>query len=83
MLKNYRPVLVLYVLPLLSETLERLMYNRIINFINHHKLFYKYQFGFRECHSTILALIVLVERLLKTTIVPLWHQRIMPPPGAI
>ena len=45
---NYRPV---SVLPLFSKILERLMYTRLISFINKHKLLYKFQFGFRLEHS--------------------------------
>ena len=40
---NYRPV---SVLPVFSKLLERLMYNRLISFINENKLLYDYQFDF-------------------------------------
>ena len=40
---NYRPV---SVLPVLSKLIGRLMYNRLIHYINENKLLYKYQFGF-------------------------------------
>ena len=39
---NYRPV---SVLPVFSKTIERLMYNRFLKFINDKDLLYKYQFG--------------------------------------
>ena len=45
---NYRPV---SILPLFSKILERLMYNRLLAFINEHKLLYVFQFGFRLGHS--------------------------------
>ena len=57
---NYRPV---SVLPLFSKILERLMYNRLLDFINKHNLLYKYQFGFRKQHSPNLALIILVDKI--------------------
>ena len=57
---NYRPV---SVLPLLSKILERLMYNRILTFINKHDILYRYQFGFRQNYSTNLALITLVDKI--------------------
>ena len=57
---NYRPV---SVLPLFSKILERLMYNRLISFINKHNLLFNFQFGFREGHSTNLALIYLVDKI--------------------
>ena len=57
---NYRPV---SVLPLFSKILERLMYNRVIAFINKHKLLYAFQFGFREGYSTDLAMLYLVDKI--------------------
>ena len=42
---NYRPV---SVLPVLSKVIERLMYNRLLKYINENKLLYKYQFGFQK-----------------------------------
>ena len=57
---NYRPISLLSVF---SKIFEHLMYNRILNFINRHKLFNKFQFGFRNNHSTFMALIILIENL--------------------
>ena len=57
---NYRPI---SLLPLFSKILERIMYNRIIKFINKHKLLYKYQFGFKKDHSTYMALIILIDKI--------------------
>ena len=57
---NYRPV---SVLPTFSKILERLMYTRLLSFINKHKLLYKFQFGFRSEHSPSLALIILVDKI--------------------
>ena len=57
---NYRPV---SLLPFFSKLFERLMYNRLIDFINKHKLLYDYQFGFRKNHSTFLALVTLLEQI--------------------
>ena len=41
------------------------MYNRFFLFLNSFDLLYKYQFGFREKHGTNMALIVLVDEILK------------------
>ena len=41
------------------------MYNRILDFLNKHKILNKYQFGFRTNHSTYMALIILLENLMK------------------
>ena len=57
---NYRPV---SVLPVFSKILERLMYSRLLSFININKILYKFQFGFREDHSPQLALIYLVDKI--------------------
>ena len=57
---NYRPV---SILPLFSKILERLMYNRLMSFINKHKVLYKYQFGFRKNYSANMALILLVDKI--------------------
>ena len=39
------------------------MYNRLLEFINKLNLLYKYQFGFRNNHSTYMALIILLEKI--------------------
>ena len=48
-----------------SKLLERLLYNRLISWINQHKLSNKFQFGFRSQHSTNIALIYLVDKIAK------------------
>ena len=62
MINNYRPITIL---PVFSNLLERLMYNRFISFIHQHKLLNKFQFGFRSQHSTNLAVIYLVDKIAK------------------
>ena len=57
---NYRPISLLSVF---SKIIERLMYSRLLNFINKHKIFNKLQFGFRNNHSTFMVLVILVENL--------------------
>jgi hypothetical protein len=60
---NYRPV---SVLPVLSKLFERIMYVRLLKFINSNNLLYQYQFGFRKNHSTLLALTVLLDKISDT-----------------
>ena len=60
LINNYRPV---SVLPCFSKILEKLMYNRISNFIHKHSLLNEYQFGFRKKRSTNQALIVLLDKI--------------------
>jgi hypothetical protein len=62
LVSNYRPI---SILPLFSKILERLIYNRLIKFINKHKLLYKLQFGFREGHSTGMAVTLLVDKIVQ------------------
>lgn len=51
--QNYRPV---SVLPSISKIYERLMYNRLILFLEKHKILCELQFGFREGRSPFMAL---------------------------
>ena len=59
---NYRPI---SLLSTFSKILERLMYNRLLDFLDKYKILNKYQFGFRRNHSTYMALIILLENLTK------------------
>ena len=45
---NYRPV---SILPALSKILERIVYNRLINFWNKFNILSNNQYGFRKNHS--------------------------------
>ena len=57
---NYRPVSLLCVL---SKVFEKVMYDRIITFLENLKYLNKNQFGFRNNKSTYMALITLVEKI--------------------
>ena len=59
---NYRPV---SVLPVISKILERIMYNRLIKYLNDNKILYAFQFGFRKNHSAAMALVTLVDKISK------------------
>ena len=59
-LNNYRPI---SILSLLSKVFEKLMYQRVYNFLNKCNFFYNFQFGFRELHSTELALFTLNNKI--------------------
>ena len=60
---NNRPVSLLCTL---SKVLENIMYNRVIEFLNEHEIFFKHQFGFRQSYSTYLAMTVLIDKLVKS-----------------
>ena len=57
---NYRPISLLSVF---SKILARLMYNRLLKFIDKSNLLNEFQFRLRNNHSTYMALLVLVENL--------------------
>ena len=57
---NNRPV---SVLPVYKKIIERLMYNRLLKYINDNDLLYKYQFGFQKGRSTHMALIKLIDNI--------------------
>ena len=41
------------------------MYKRVNQFLNKHKILYKYQFGFRGDHSTIMTITEIVDNILQ------------------
>ena len=57
---NYRPI---SLLPNFSKILEKLMSNRLINFLNRHRLLYDQQYGFRQNLSTDFALLELSDKI--------------------
>ena len=57
---NYRPVSILCTL---SKVFEKIMYSMLINYLDHYKILFSYQFGFRKSHSTYMAFMVLIDKL--------------------
>ena len=57
---SYRPV---SVLPAFSKILERVMYNRLLRFLNNHNILSDNQYGFRKHHSTAYALACLYDKI--------------------
>ena len=57
---HYRPVSLLCTL---SKVFEKVMYSRLIKFLEKFSILYEYQFGFRRKRSTHLALITLIDKL--------------------
>ena len=60
LVSNYRPV---SVLPMFSKIYERIMYNRLIDYLNKYDILCKNQFGFRNKYSTYMALILLMDKV--------------------
>ena len=50
-------------LSIFDKLIERLMYNRLKNFLTKFKILNKNQFGFRKSHSTTLALIEVIDEI--------------------
>ena len=57
---NYRPI---SLLSCFDKIFEKIIYHRLIYFMEKHKILYINQYGFREKHSTILALINLTDKI--------------------
>jgi hypothetical protein len=58
---NYRPVSVFHAC--FSKILERLVFNRCMNYIDAHNILNEKQFGFRSNHSTYMAILQLVDKI--------------------
>ena len=63
LLGNYRPI---SVLPVFSKILERIMYNRLYNFLIKNNLLFSRQFGFQKNTSTEHAIIQLADDITKS-----------------
>jgi hypothetical protein len=57
---NYRPI---SLLPCFSKILERLVYNRLDNFLTSFNILHNNQYGFRKQHSTDLALLDIYNKI--------------------
>ena len=59
---NYRPV---FLLPLISQVIDKVIHDEISVFVKSRNLLYNYQFGFRKNHSTDFCLSILNDKILK------------------
>ena len=57
---NYRPI---SLLSNIDKIFEKLMYSRVVLFLESNSAIYPKQFGFRKAHSTNHALISMIERI--------------------
>ena len=58
-LSNYRPV---SVLPALSKVYERLVFNRLVHYLDKNEILHDQQFGFRRGYSTSMAIHALADQ---------------------
>ena len=58
---NYRPV---SLLTTLSKIFERVFYERLLNFLIKKKILYEFQFGFRREHTTSMALLASLDKII-------------------
>ena len=60
---NYRPVSLLNVL---SKVFEKVMYSRVSEFLETFKILVNFKFGFRKFHSSYMALLTLMDKLISS-----------------
>ena len=61
-LTNYRPI---SVLTYFAKVFEKVVYNKILDFISDHNVLYEHQHGFRKGRPTQHAIVTLVDRITK------------------
>lgn len=59
-MSNYRPI---SILPVFSKIFERIVYDRMYNFLETNNILYMHQYGFRSKHSTETALTTLIDKI--------------------
>jgi retron-type reverse transcriptase len=62
LMSNYRPISLLNTI---SKILEKIIDSRVRNFLDKYNLIYDYQFGFRQHHSTSLAVLEVIDECYK------------------
>ena len=60
---NYRPI---SLLPALSKIFEKIIYAQLFEYFQNNGLFYKSQYGFRSGHSTELAALEVIDRVVQS-----------------
>lgn len=60
---NYRPI---SVLPVFSKLLEKVIYSRLLKYLENLKILSNHQYGFRRGHSTYMALLELIDNITKS-----------------
>lgn len=61
---NYRPI---SLLSIFNKLLEKLMCSRLVSFLEKHNILYDKQFGFRNNHSTVDAILSIIDKIQTAT----------------
>ena len=59
---NYRPI---NLLSCFNKIFEKLLYKRLVKFLEDNKILFDYQYGFRKLYSTTLAFIEFTDSIIK------------------
>ena len=59
---NYHPI---SILPFISKNFERIIFNQVKEYFNTHDLYFRSQYGFRKEHSTELAMLEVIDRIVQ------------------
>ena len=59
---NYRPI---SILPAISKVFERVIFDQLHEYFHNRELYYSSQYGFREKHSTELATLEIIDRIIQ------------------
>ena len=62
MVSNYRPI---SLLTILSKIYEKICYTRLSDFLTKKKFLVEFQFGFRIGHTTSMAILTLLDRVIE------------------
>ena len=60
--QNYRPI---SLLDIFDKIFEKLLHTRLVSYLNKMKVFFEFQFGYRDGHSTILVLTDIIDNIKK------------------
>ena len=61
-LNNYRPI---SLLSIFNKLLEKLVFNRLSNYLEKRQLIFSKQFGFRSHHSTVHGVLSIIDKVQK------------------
>jgi hypothetical protein len=70
---NYRPI---SLLPIFNRILEKMVFNRLLDFVNKNDILFNRQFGFRPKHSTLRAILSITDKIqsaIEECSYSLWH----------